>query len=92
MVEVRPEQYLGLVTVKGTGLPKPKAIAFTDPGKKGIDNGFFKRRGQVVKAYGERFVVPAGEWDLWIQPADGSKAFCLEQKATIKPGVLTVIE
>jgi hypothetical protein len=73
-------------------LPKPRAIAFTDPDKKGIDNALFQRRGQVATAYGERFVVPAGEWDLWIRPADGSKAFRLEQKATIKPGVLTEIE
>ncbi len=91
--EVRPEDCLALVTVKGTGLAEPKAIAFTVPGGDGIHTGaFFVRRGQTATAYGQQFVVPAGEWDLWVQPADGSKGICLGRKMMIEPGVLNEID
>jgi hypothetical protein len=93
ILEVPPENYLGVVRVDGAGLPQPKLIGFTKPGGYGPDSGsWFKRVGQTANQYGATIVVPAGEWDLWIRPADGTPAFRLEQKARVEAGVVNVFE
>ena len=92
MIVVRPEDFLALAKVTGEGLPTPKAISFGEVDDYGISSPFFKRQSQTATAYGQQFVVPAGNWDLWIQPNDGSKAFRLEQDLRIRPGVLNRID
>ena len=90
-VEVKAEEHLGLVQLGGDGLPAPKSIALTPVGGCGIGHALFQPV-QVASKYGVPMAVPAGKYDLWMQPAEGGIAEKLEEKLEVKAGELTTIE
>jgi Mg-chelatase subunit ChlD len=92
-VEVKPEEHLGIVQVKGDGLPAPKVVALVEPEGYGPDTAGAFRPVQTCTKYGELMVVPAGKYDLWLKADDGGAvAEVLEKKLEVPAGKVTVIE
>jgi hypothetical protein len=91
-VEFKPEEHLGVVKVMGDGLPAPKVVALVTPEGYGPDSASFHPVQSCAK-YGEAMVVPAGDYDLWMKPAeDGVVAETLEKKLKVPAGKVTTIE
>jgi hypothetical protein len=78
LVEVHPEGYLGLVRLRGKGLPEPNFVVLTPVG-----DGY---PIQVSRRYGTDLIVPAGRYDLWIKPAQGASQELIERGIEVKPG------
>jgi hypothetical protein len=89
-VEVQPADHLGLVRVTGAGLPKASLVLLTPVGTQ----RFATRAdsAQSAPGYGRDMVVAPGQYDLWIEPADGGKSECLAEKLEVVAGKLTVVE
>jgi hypothetical protein len=83
-VEVRPEQYLGVVRVRGEGRPRPKFVVLTRAGGDGYV--------QVAKEYGKDMVVPVGKYDLWVKPVEGLAEEKLQSGFEVTPGEILEIE
>jgi Mg-chelatase subunit ChlD len=86
--EIRPEEYLGMVRVAGSGLPKAKEIFLAqnyDP---------ISRHGliQVVSGYNQDLVVPAGTYQLYIRRADNGDVQRLEEKLEVEAGKVTEVD
>jgi len=80
LVELKPEELLGMIRVKGVGQPK-KGIVVSRPGELGsID------RATQSTQFGKIMVVPAGKWDIWI---DDDK---IEEAFVVEPGKLYELE
>ncbi len=47
---------------------------------------------QVCKKLGDLMVIAVGDYDLWLQPEDGSAPSILEKKLHVKAGVITDID
>lgn len=89
-IEIQPADYLGLVRVTGTNLPKSQLIMLTHPGTES-----FATRAtniQSTDAYGKDMVVPPGVYDLWVEPSDGSRSEKVAEKLEVVAGKVTVIE
>lgn len=80
LVEIKPEDYLGMVRVNGKGKPK-KSIVVSRPGGLGS-----VERATESKRFGQVMVVPAGKWDIWI---DDDK---IEEGFEVEPGKLHELE
>ena len=83
-IQVRPEDYLGLLNLGGEGLPPVKLIGLVRTGRYGMDSHNF-RPVQTAKRYGKDLLVPAGKYDLWIETADG-KTELIEEELEIVAG------
>lgn len=62
VVTIKPEDYLGLVQVKGTGTVKQILVV---PAGSPASN-LFHYTTQETKKYGELMVVPKGKYDVWV--------------------------
>ncbi len=62
IVELKPEKYLGLIRVNGTGAVK-QILVVPAGTPKTTRNSYTT---QETKKYGEWMVVPAGKYDVWI--------------------------
>jgi len=82
-IQIRPEDYLGLVNLDGEGLPPVKLIALVRPGKAGPGHNFDPV--QVAERYGTDLLVPAGSYDLWILGQDGNREL-LEEELEVSAG------
>jgi hypothetical protein len=89
-VMVRPEESLGLVRVAGANLPAASLVLLTPVG-----TADFATRAESVQSapgYGKDMVIAAGQYDLWIEPADGGRSERIAEKVEVTAGKLTVIE
>jgi Mg-chelatase subunit ChlD len=89
-VEIQPADYLGLVRVTGSSLPKAGLVLLTPVGT--ADFAIRADAAQTSEGYGKDMVVAPGSYDLWIEPADGNKAEKLVEKVEVTAGKVTVIE
>jgi hypothetical protein len=80
LVEIKPEDYLGMVRITGKGKPK-KGIVVSRAGGLGSTE-----RATECKRFGQVLVVPAGKWDIWI---DDNK---IEEGFEVEPGKLHELE
>jgi hypothetical protein len=91
VLEVKPEDYLGMVRVAGTGLSKPRFLSLTAVGAESPEGSHFNPV-QWCKGFGVIMVVPAGEYDLWCTPDSGATSSLLEKKLKVKPGEVTELD
>jgi hypothetical protein len=82
VVDIRPEDYLGLIKVEGTGAVKDIYAAPTDA-PKAVASSYAIQR---VKKYGEIMVVPKGEYNVFV---DGN---LLEEGLTVEAGKLQELQ
>jgi von Willebrand factor type A domain-containing protein len=82
VVEIHPEEYLGLVKVNGKGNVKNIFIAPADAPKAVASTYAIQR----AKAYGETMIVPAGEYNVYV---DGN---LIEEKLKVEAGKLQELE
>jgi hypothetical protein len=89
-IEIQPALYLGLVRVTGTNLPRSEVILLTPPGTE----GFAVRASNIQSTdrYGKDMALPPGFYDLWIEPADGSRSERVVEKLEVVAGKVTVID
>ena len=80
LVEIKPEDYLGMVRINGKGKPK-KSIVVSRAGGLGSTE-----RATECKRFGQVMVVPVGKWDIWI---DDDK---IEEGFEVEPGKLHELE
>lgn len=80
LVEIKPEDYLGMVRVNGAGKPK-KAIEISRPGNLGSRDVATR-----CQKFGQIMVVPAGKWSILV---DDNK---IEEDFEIEPGKLYELE
>ena len=89
-IEIQPADYLGLVRVTGANLPKANTVLLTTPG---AELGYLAISVvQSNKGYGKDMALAPGFYDLWIEPADGSRTERVVEKVEIVAGKVTVIE
>jgi Mg-chelatase subunit ChlD len=88
--EIQPADYLGLVRVTGTNLPRSEAIMLTPPGTE----SFAVRASSIqsIDRYGKDMALPPGFYDLWIEPAVGGRAERVVEKLEVVAGKVTVID
>jgi Mg-chelatase subunit ChlD len=89
-IEIQPADYLGLVRVTGTNLPRSDVIMLATPGTESF--AIRASNIQSTDRYGKDMAVPAGFYDLWIEPADGSRSERVAEKLEVVAGKATVIE
>ena len=89
-IEIQPADYLGLVRVTGTHLPKSELIMLTPPGTE----SFAVRANNIQSTdrFGKDMALPSGFYDLWIEPADGGRAERVVEKLEVVAGKVTVID
>jgi len=89
-IEIQPADYLGLVRVTGTNLPKSEVIMLTPPGTE----NFAVRASNIQSTdrYGRDMALPPGFYDLWIEPSDGSRSERVVEKLEVLAGKVTVID
>jgi hypothetical protein len=95
LVELKPEDYMGIVRLGGSGLPKPEIVALIQPDGLGpgvAAGGPAWYAVQCCVKYGEEMVVAAGKYDLWMRPAGGGKSQKLEEKLEVGPGKLVELD
>ena len=89
-IEIQPADYLGLVRVTGTNLPKSDVIMLTPPG---IESFAVRASNiQSTDRYGKDMALPPGFYDLWIEPSDGSRSERVVEKLEVVAGKVTVID
>ena len=82
LLELRLEDYLGLIRIKGEGLPKPSLIQITRRGTGSIS--IF----QEAKEFGVDMVVKAGTYNVWILDENNEKT-TLEEDLEVEAGKVT---
>ncbi len=92
IVDIQLETYLGMLVVKGEGLPAAKAIVVTPSDKESGAGTASSYQIQSSDAFGKVMVLPSGEYDIWVFPKDGASASGLEKKFKIEAGKLHEID
>jgi hypothetical protein len=82
VVEIKPEEYLGLIQVKGSGMAKQ--IVAVPPGTAGNVLGAYTV--QAAKKYGDIMVVPKGKYDIWVDTN------VIEEGLAVEAGKLHALE
>jgi hypothetical protein len=92
-VVVKPEEHLGLVRLVGKDLPATKQV-FLGPPNYGqeVAGVIGPHKLQKAARYGQDLVIPAGTYNLWIDPVDENKPEVVAEKIEVKAGKMTVIE
>lgn len=85
VVEIRPDDYLGIVRVSGTGQPKPSLVYLRHPEQS------FGSNVQEVDNYGKDLVVPAGTYDLFVKTGTNNGNL-IERKLVVKAGEIVTID
>jgi hypothetical protein len=91
VVELKPEDHLGLVVFNGTGLEEPRLIALHPPGGHGPSFTDWNP-GQISNAFGKLMVVPPGTYDIWVITKEGGRASVVEKKINVEAGKITKID
>ena len=89
-VSLKPDEYLGLVRLTGKNLPAASVILVTPVGTPS-----FATRAEAVQStssYGKDLVVAPGQYDVWIEPSDGSKSEKVAEKVDVSAGKASVID
>ncbi len=89
VVEIRPDDYLGIVRVVGTGQPAPSRIYLR--GQKRLFIGGALPVIQEVDGYGKDMVVPAGTYDLLVQTGK-KEAQLVERNLLVKAGEIVSVD
>jgi hypothetical protein len=87
---IKPEAELGLVRVSGKSLPAASVVLLTPVG-----TASFATRAQAIQSasgFGKDMVVPPGDYDLWIEPADGGRSERVAEGLKVEAGKATVVE
>jgi Ca-activated chloride channel family protein len=87
---IKPENYLGLVRATGKGLPAANVLLLTPVGT--ADFAIRAEAAQSAPGYGHDMVVAPGQYDLWIEPADGGKSERLAEQVEVTAGKVTLVE
>jgi hypothetical protein len=82
VVDIKPEEYLGLIQVKGSGMAKQ--IVAVPPGTAGNVLGAYTV--QAAKKYGDIMVVPKGKYDIWVDTN------VIEEGLAVEAGKLHALE
>jgi hypothetical protein len=90
LVDVKPEEHLGVLVITGTDLPQPKVVGVVVVGGSGPDGNFYPI--QTSTKWGVPMVVPAGTYDIWLKDAEGGIAELIESKFEVAAGKITTIE
>lgn len=90
---VKPEEYVGMVRLSGKGLPAAKLV-FLGPPDYGAEvaKSIHPHIIQKASKYGEDLIVPAGTYNLWIDPADSEDPEVVAEKIEVKAGEVTVVD
>lgn len=80
LVEIKPEEHLGMVRIRGEGQPK-KAIEISRPGSLGSVDVAVR-----TKKFGQILVVPVGKWNILV---DDNR---IEEGFEVEPGKLHELE
>jgi hypothetical protein len=89
-IAIKPENYLGLVRLTGKNLPAASVILVTPVGTQN-----FATRAQAVQSttgFGKDMVVVPGQYDVWIEPADGGKSEKVAETIEVTAGKVTVVD
>jgi hypothetical protein len=89
-VSVNPDEHLGLVRVTSANLPAASGVYLTPVGTAAF--ALRANAAQSAPGYGKDMVVTPGQYDIWIEPANGGKAECIAEKVQVTAGQVTVIE
>ena len=87
---IKPEEYLGIVRMTGKNLPGASVVLVTPVG-----TASFATRAEAVQSapgYGKDMVVAPGDYDLWIEPADGGRSERVAEGLTVEAGKATVVD
>jgi hypothetical protein len=87
---VRPEEHLGLLRVLGAGQPAASLVALTPVGTASF--AIRAAAAQSAPGYGKDMVVAPGQYDLWIEPANGGKPERLAEKIEVEAGKVAEVE
>jgi hypothetical protein len=90
LTEIQPADFLGLVRVTGTNLPRSEAIMLTPPGTEAF--AVRARNIQSTDRYGKDMALPPGFYDLWVEPSDAGRAERVVEKPEVVAGKVTVID
>lgn len=88
VVEVRPDDYLGIVRVNGEDLPKLGSVWVAEPG---TFASAVQSPVQTADRYGKDIVVPAGTYEVFVRPAQGQSQL-IERKLVVKAGEVVVVD
>jgi len=88
--ELKPEDHLGLVRLRGKDLPKPKAIYLAEAGADRQHVRLFAI--QKADKYGEHMPVPPGTYDLYIDAADANRLELVSEKLAVQAGKVIEVE
>jgi hypothetical protein len=87
---IKPEECLGIVRMTGKNLPGASVVLVTPVG-----TASFATRAEAVQSapgYGKDMVVAPGDYDLWIEPADGGRSERVAEGLTVEAGKATVVD
>jgi hypothetical protein len=78
------------VRATGKGLPAANVLLLTPVGT--ADFAIRAEAAQSAPGYGHDMVVAPGQYDLWIEPADGGKSERLAEQVEVTAGKVTLVE
>jgi hypothetical protein len=87
---IKPEDCLGILRVTGKNLPAASVVLLTPVG-----TASFATRAEAIQTaseYGKDMIVSPGDYDLWIEPADGTRSERLAERLTVEAGKATVVD
>jgi hypothetical protein len=89
--EVKLHDYLGVVRVRGEGLPRPDNIVVTAQDDPGPDE---KGHQPIQSApdFKTDLVLPEGFYALWVVPANGSRAKKVNDRFRVLPGKVVTLD
>ncbi len=89
-VAIKPQSYLGLVRLTGKNLPAANVILVTPVGTQN-----FATRALAVQSttgFGKDMVVAPGQYDVWIEPADGGKSEKVAERIEVSAGKVAIVD
>ena len=87
---IKPEDHLGLVRVTGKNLPAAGNVLLTPVGTASF--AIRAQATQTASGFGKDMVVAPGDYDLWIEPADGARAERVAERLKVEAGKATLVE
>ncbi len=90
-IRLRLEDRCGVVRIFGEGLPRPQRLVLTrvrDPGPGAQGH----QPVQQAANYRQNMLVPAGNYDLWLVPANGARPQRIAENIRVLPGKVVGID
>jgi hypothetical protein len=88
---VNLDDHLAALRVMGSDLPRPSKIVLAPAFDRGPDNPGHQPI-QAVPDYANPLLVPAGQYSLWVVPANGARATLIENNLRLLAGRLTTLD